>query len=64
VTADPALRRGRVVFFIHQTLGFAACYLAATALFYYLFMPASETVSLLTASRKIGRQNYEQRSIE
>jgi hypothetical protein len=49
---------GGVVFFIHGTLGFAvvtACYLAAMALFYYLFEPESRSLSLLTASRKMLR---------
>ena len=50
---------GGVVFFIHEWLGFAvvtACYLAATALFYDLFRPASRTLSLLTASCNRLRQ--------
>ena len=49
---------GGAVFFIHQMLGFAvvtACYLAATALFYNLFEPASRSLSLLTALRKFLR---------
>jgi hypothetical protein len=50
---------GGVVFFIHEWLGFAvvtACYLAATALVYDLFKPASRTLSLFAASQNLARQ--------
>jgi hypothetical protein len=49
---------GGVVFFIHDTLGFAVvtvCYLAATVFFYDVFKPVSRTLSLLTASGKLLR---------
>ena len=49
---------GGVVFFIHQTLGFAvvtACYLAAMAFFYDVFKPVSRTHAWLTASGKLLR---------
>src|ERR1700732_5242690 len=43
---------GGVVFFVHGRLSFlvtTACYLAVTAVFYYLFKPASRRLSWLAA---------------
>ena len=56
---------GGVVFFVHGSSGFAVvtlCYLAATALCYELFKPASRLLSLLAGSSKLVRQITENSS--